>query len=124
MTGICRRRIKTSMYLHWLVISLVGTRGFGNVEWIANFALYHGINLPIHHSVPLVGEVDVSALADFLKLYPHRFQVETVGETTELFGCLGEALAPCGGESFFRFLLTLRDVINSLRKCHPFRCSS
>ena len=49
MTGTCSRRIMTSMYLI-AFFSLVGTRGFGNVEWVANFALYHGVNLVPNHS--------------------------------------------------------------------------
>ena len=47
-------------------------------ENIAHFSTLGGI------SVVLLGDVDISALAEFLRLYPRCHQIDIIDETTEL----------------------------------------
>ena len=73
--------------------------GFVSVRWIFGSAPYkkrHSFlaSLSFWSSLlHLLGDVDISLLAEFLRLYPRCHQFGVTGETTELFGRLGEALS-------------------------------
>ena len=80
------------------LLGFIFTPGFVNVRWIIEVAPYEDITHCLYVffciSAALLGDVDVSALAEFLREYPRFRQPDNTVDTTELFDWRGEVLSP------------------------------